>query len=101
VYLHYRHTGTAQQSLLMAKFKDGGKDYSVGTSPIWEVFRTVYQMTKKPFVVGSLMMAAGYCWSLLRRVDRPVSPELVHFCRREQMQRIKALFTVGMSGARR
>jgi len=96
VYLHYRHTGTAQQGLLMAKFKDGGKDYSVGTSPIWEVFRTVYQMTKKPFVIGSLMMAAGYSWSLVRRVERPVSPELVDFCRREQMQRIKALFTGGL-----
>jgi len=101
VYLHYRHTGTAQQGLLMAKFKDGGKDYSVGTSPIWEVFRTVYQMTKKPFVIGSLMMAAGYSWSLVRRVERPVSPELVDFCRREQMQRIKALFLGGISGASR
>ena len=101
VYLHYRHTGTAQQGLLMAKFKDGGKDYSVGTSPIWEVFRTVYQMTKKPFVIGSLMMAAGYSWSLVRRVERPVSPELVDFCRREQMQRIKSLFLGGISGASR
>jgi glycosyltransferase involved in cell wall biosynthesis len=101
VYLHYRHTGTAQQGLLMAKFKDGGKDYSVGTSPIWEVFRTVYQMTKKPFVVGSLMMAAGYGWALVRRVERPVSPELIEFCRREQMERIKALLTNGLSSARR
>jgi poly-beta-1,6-N-acetyl-D-glucosamine synthase len=101
VYLHYRHTGTAQQGLLMAKFKDGGKDYSVGTSPLWEVFRTLYQMTKKPFVVGSLMMAAGYSWALVRRVERPVSPELVEFCRREQMQRIKALLLLGAPGARR
>ena len=72
VYLHYRHTGTAQQSLLMAKFRDGGKDYSVGTSPVWEVFRTIYQMTKRPFVVGSLMTACGYIWATVKRVERPV-----------------------------
>lgn len=95
VYLHYRHTGTAQQGLLMAKFRDGGKDYSVGTSAVWELFRTAYQMTKKPYVVGSLMTAAGYTWSLVRRVERPVSREMVQFCRREQMQRLRALVAGG------
>jgi len=91
IYLHYRHTGTAQQSVLMAKFRDGAKDYSVGSSPIWELFRTVYQMTKKPFVAGGLMMASGYIWALVRRVERPVPREMVEFCRREQMQRLKEL----------
>lgn len=91
VYMHYRATGTAQQSLLMAKFKDGAKDYSVGTSPIWEMFRTVYQMTKRPVVVGGLATAAGFIWSAMRRVERPVSREMVVFCRREQMQRLKLL----------
>ncbi len=94
MYLHYRHTGTAQQNVLMAKFRDGAKDYSVGSSPIWEIFRTVYQMTKRPFFTGGLMTAAGYFWALVRRVDRPVSREMVAFCRREQMQRLKA-FVIG------
>jgi biofilm PGA synthesis N-glycosyltransferase PgaC len=91
MYLHHRATGTSQQGALMSKFKDGGKDYSVGSSPVWELFRTAYQMTKKPFILGGLMTGAGYIWSLLRRVERPVSPEMVEFCRREQMQRLKAL----------
>lgn len=91
-YVHYRHTGTAERGVLMAKFRDGAKDYSVGTSPVWEMFRTAYQMTKRPFVVGSMMMASGYLWSLVQRLDRPVPPEMVEFCRREQMERLKALF---------
>jgi poly-beta-1,6-N-acetyl-D-glucosamine synthase len=89
VYLHYRHTGTAQQSVLMSKFRDGAKDYSVGSAPLWELFRTVYQMTKKPFVIGSLMEAAGYVCAWIRRDERPVSRELVAFCRHEQMVRLK------------
>jgi biofilm PGA synthesis N-glycosyltransferase PgaC len=90
VYLHYRHTGTAQQRVLMSKFRDGAKAYSVGSSPLWELFRTVYQMTKKPFVIGSLMEAAGYVGAYIRREERPVSPELIEFCRHEQMLRLKA-----------
>lgn len=95
VYLHHRPTGTAQQNVLMAKFKDGAKDYSVGCSLIWELFRTVYQMSKKPFFVGGLMLGSGYAWSLIRGVERPVSREMVEFCRREQMQRLKALVAAG------
>ncbi len=95
VYLHHRATGTSQQGVLISKFKDGVKDYSVGTSPVWELFRTAYQMTKKPLILGGLMTAAGYVWSSLRRAERPVSRELVEFCRREQMQRLKAFVKVG------
>src|SRR6266446_825425 len=93
MYLHHRATGTSQQGVLISKFKDGAKDYSVGTSPVWELFRTAYQMTKKPLILGGLMTGAGYVWSLLRRVERPVSRELIEFCRREQMQRLKAFVT--------
>ena len=65
------------------------------SSPVWELFRTVYQMTKRPFVVGSLMEASGYVWALVRRMERPVSHEMVEFCRREQMQRLRTLLTGG------
>jgi hypothetical protein len=91
MYCHHRHTGTSHESLLMSMFRDGGKDYSVGTSPIWEFFRTAYQMTKKPLFLGGLMLALGYFGALIRHVERPVSPQLVQFCRREQMRRLKAL----------
>jgi glycosyltransferase involved in cell wall biosynthesis len=93
VYLHHRATGTSQQGVLISKFKDGAKDYSVGTSPIWELFRTAYQMTKRPLILGGLMTGAGYVWSLVRRVERPVSREMVEFCQQEQMQRLKAFLS--------
>lgn len=100
VYCHHRHTGMAQQGALMAYFKDGCKDYSVGTSPLWEFFRTIYQMTKKPYVIGSLMMATGYLWETVRRVERPVPREFVEFCRREQMQRLRQFATTRVRPSR-
>jgi biofilm PGA synthesis N-glycosyltransferase PgaC len=89
MYWHHRHTGTSRESLLMSMFRDGGKDYSVGTSPVWELCRTAYQMTKKPLFLGGLMLAFGYFWSLIRREERPVTREFVEFCRQEQMKRLK------------
>jgi glycosyltransferase involved in cell wall biosynthesis len=93
VCLHHREMGTAQQSVLMARFSNGAKDYALGNHPVWELFRTVYQMTKRPFVIGALAVFSGYCWALIRRVKRPVSSELVAFVRREQMQRLRRFFT--------
>jgi biofilm PGA synthesis N-glycosyltransferase PgaC len=93
VCMHHRAMGTAQQGLLMARFRNGGKDYAIGNHPLWELFRSVYQMTKKPVIVGGLMVVTGYAWAAIRRVKRPVSDELVAFQRREQMERLKQLLT--------
>lgn len=93
VCLHHRGMGTAQSGTLEARFRNGAKDYAIGNHPIWELFRTCYQMTKRPLVIGGVMVALGYFWSLIRRVERPVSSELVAFQRREQLSRLKRFLT--------
>ena len=90
VCLHHRIMGTAQSSGLRAKFKYGIKDYAVGNHPLWELFRAMYQMKQRPFGIGGVALASGYFWSMIRRVKRPVSRDLVAFTRREQMRRLSA-----------
>jgi poly-beta-1,6-N-acetyl-D-glucosamine synthase len=99
ICLHHRAMGTAQRGTLMAKFKVGALDYALGGDPIWELFRTGYQMTKKPFVIGGLMLGAGYFWAMLRQVKRPVSDELVAFRRREQRKRLGKFLSGSSSDA--
>jgi poly-beta-1,6-N-acetyl-D-glucosamine synthase len=91
VCLHHRIMGTAQNGGLRAKFNYGAKDYAVGNHPLWELFRAIYQMKQRPFVIGGLALAVGYFWSMIRRVPRRVSNDLVAFTRREQMQRLSGL----------
>ncbi len=93
VCLHHRQMGTALQGSLTAKFKFGMKDYSVGNHPLWELFRMFYQTTRRPFVVGGLALGIGYAWSQIRRTEILLSPELVAFARREQLQRLKKFLT--------
>lgn len=95
VCIHHREIGTAQQTALRTKFKYGMKDYVIGNHPVWELFRAVYQMVLPPYCVGGLALGAGYTWAMLRRVDHPVSRELIAFHRREQMRRLKAFFRLG------
>jgi poly-beta-1,6-N-acetyl-D-glucosamine synthase len=89
VCTHHRDMGTAERRSVMARFRFGMQDYALGGHPLWEIFRTVYQMRNRPFVLGGLMVGCGYFWAMLRRAPRPVSWELVAFRRREQLQRLK------------
>lgn len=91
--LHHRSMGTAQTGPLQAKFRFGTKDYAIGNHPVWEMFRSVYQMGKKPFVLGGLALATGYICAFIRHAERPVSRELVIFHRQEQMSRLKRIVT--------
>jgi glycosyltransferase involved in cell wall biosynthesis len=89
---HYRPLGTAEKSEWASLFSYGEKDYYLGGSPIWQLFRVAYRMTKKPMILGGLVLLAGYCWAAVRRVKRPISPELMRFHRREQMKKLGAIF---------
>ena len=95
VCLHHRKMGSAKHGTLMARLKVGAQDYALGSHPIWELFRTVYQMTKRPFIVGGLMLLAGYVSGLIRRVERPIPCEMVAFRRHEQMRRLIAFLSHG------
>ncbi len=70
ICIHHRAMNTAGQSLLKARFKLGAKDYSFGNHPLWELFRTFYQMRNSPFVLGGLALGAGYFWSMARSGGR-------------------------------
>jgi len=85
---HYRSLGTAERSVLGSLFSYGEKDYYLGGSPVWQVFRVAYRMAKRPVIIGGLALLFGYCWAALRRIKRPVSRELMRFHRREQMRKL-------------
>lgn len=90
-YHHHRSMGTAERSELAALFSYGEKDYYLGGSPVWQLFRVAYRMTKRPPITGGLALLLGYSWAALRRVKRPVSPELMRFHRREQMKKLRSI----------
>lgn len=92
---HNRKQGLGNSGTLMAWFRQGEKDYFLGGHPLWQMFRTFYQMKSKPYIIGGLLLFFGYTYKGLRRTERPVSRELMMFQRREQMQRLKnILFSI-------
>lgn len=89
VFQHHRKMGTGNSNYLGSFFRHGRKDYFLGGHPLWQVFRSIFQMKNKPYILGGLLLLSGYAWAAMSRVERPVTPELMKFHRGEQIQRLK------------
>jgi biofilm PGA synthesis N-glycosyltransferase PgaC len=90
--IHHRPQGTAGAGPWMAHFKDGRRDYMLGGHPLWELVRSAYRVTKRPFVIGGCLLFGGYFWSMVRRIERPVPADLIRFRRKEQLSRLERFF---------
>lgn len=86
---HHKVHGKTRHGMLMARFKDGELDYALGSHPIMVLFRMANLMIKNPPVIKGLMLLAGYLSAMMRRVERPVSHEVVRFHRADQISRLK------------
>ena len=90
VCVHHRPMGSAaNSSKFLANYKLGQRAYRLGFHPVWQLFRSVYQMTRPPYVSGGAALAAGYFWAMLSRTERAVSPEVARFQGQDQMKRLR------------
>jgi hypothetical protein len=48
-------------------------------------------MTQQP--IDGLDLLCGYCWAAIRRIERPVSRELMRFHRGEQLKKLSAILS--------
>ena len=54
VCIHHRAMGSAKDGIIIATFKSGYGDYRMGVHPIWQIFRSFYQMSRRPVLLGGL-----------------------------------------------
>jgi glycosyltransferase involved in cell wall biosynthesis len=95
VLFHHRKMGTAEKNILSARFHQGRINYLNGNLPLWQISRVMYNVTSKPYVIGTLLNFLGYLWAFLKREKRVFSKELIKFRRREQRQQMtSAVFRI-------
>ena len=98
LYHHHRRMGYAQQrKKLLADFAFGVKDYCLGFHPVWQIFRSLYQMTRRPYVMRGAALLIGYFWAMLNRYQRSIDGELLKFQRRDQLRRLRTFFRLTLN----
>lgn len=89
---HHRKMGSAKHGILANAFHSGATDYTHGCDPIWEVFRSIYQMTQPPIVLRGVLCWSGFFWAMATRTERSVSADIVQFRKMEQRSRLWTYF---------
>ncbi len=92
-FFHHRPLGTAERGKVGSAFAYGKKDYILGGHPLWQMFRSIYRMKQRPYLVAGAALFAGYVSGFLSRAERPVSRELMAFHRSEQMQKLRTILS--------
>lgn len=87
---HHRPMGTGSGGgKVGACYRLGKRAYRLGFHPAWQLVRSVYQMSREPYLAGGAALLWGYVWAFATRLDRPISQELIDFQRRDQMRRLR------------
>lgn len=94
---HLRPVGTRNSSdLLMARFRLGITDYSVGTHPLFMIFKSAKRaITEIPHLTSGLARLSGFIYGYIKHEERQVPEEMIVYLRKEQLNRLKRLIGKG------
>jgi glycosyltransferase involved in cell wall biosynthesis len=92
VYQH-RWTGSAQKSLLAARYRQGVEFHSLGYSTAFYLFRTIYRLKiDRPFLISGAVSLCGFLSARVRNCPISLPPEAVSYLRSEQAGKLRDRF---------
>lgn len=86
-----RRTGTAQNGVLKARYKDGIRFHSLGYGTTFYLCRCVYRIVDRPLVIGSLLSLLGFMSAKLRSYPVCLPPLAVSYLRSEQRRKLRQM----------
>ena len=87
---HLRQTGYSAHPLPRT-YREGQMDYSLGSHPLYELFKCVRRIPGRPFLVGGFTRFVGYMSSWLKADPPTVSNEVQNYLRASQLARMKSI----------
>lgn len=86
---HHRIMGSSDRSIYTGRLRWGRGNWYLGYHPLYAVAAGINRMREKPYVIGGLLMIAGYFGAALRRLPRYADPEFRRYLRGWQNRRLK------------
>jgi glycosyltransferase involved in cell wall biosynthesis len=93
--VHLRVMGSTEKSVYHGRLRWGRGQWFMGSSFPYVVASGLFRMREKPYVVGGLLIVAGYVAAWLRGMPRYGEPEFRRELRRWQHARLRRLLTRG------
>lgn len=68
--IHHRLMGSSHRSIYRGRLRWGHGQWFMGTHPLYIIASGVFRMRERPYVLGGLLIVAGFFWAGLRGVAR-------------------------------
>lgn len=90
-FIHLRPMGSSFRSIYHGRLRWGRGQHFMGTHPLYALAITAYRMFERPYVIGGLLILAGYVGAALRRARRYDDPQFRKFLRKWQLSKLNPL----------
>jgi glycosyltransferase involved in cell wall biosynthesis len=87
-FIHLRPMGSSFRSIYHGRLRWGYGQYFMGTHPLYALAITGYRVLERPFVIGGLLIFAGYVGGFLKRKPRYEDLQFRRHLRRWQLRRL-------------
>lgn len=88
-FIHLRPMGSSFKNIYRGRVRWGYGQYYMGTHPLYALAITAYRMLERPWILGGLLIGAGYFGSWLRRLPRYSDLEFRKHLHRWQLARLR------------
>ncbi len=93
ILMHHRLMGSSDKNVYRGRLRWGRGIWFMGYHPLYALASGVFRMREKPFVIGGLLIIAGYLGAAIKRAPRYENPEFREHLHRWQLGQIKKLFS--------
>lgn len=90
--VHHHRPTTSAEGYLHGAFRCGQMDHSMGSHPLFEIFKCVLRVKSRPFIIGTITRMCGFIYGYIQREPRLVPEDAVKYLRKEQISRVKKIF---------
>ncbi|MFZ6722300.1 glycosyltransferase [Undibacterium sp. Ji49W] len=92
ILMHHRLMGSSDKNVYRGRLRWGRGIWFMGYHPLYALASGIFRMREKPFVIGGLLIIAGYIGAAIKGAPRYDNMEFRQHLHRWQLGQIKNLF---------
>ena len=86
---YHHNPGTGKRGAVEEGVRCGTMDYSIGTHPLFEIFKCLRRIKEKPILIFAVLQFLGFMRGYLLQHTRKTAKDEMDFLRKEQLSRLK------------
>lgn len=91
ILMHHRLMGSSDKNVYRGRLRWGRGIWFMGYHPLYAIASGIFRMREKPFIIGGLLIIAGYTGAALKRAPRYENTEFRKHLHAWQLGQIKQL----------